>query len=165
VLASSVGQTDVQFASSPEERAYVYRANRFLSQVGGGRGAADPDWVAHNPYDTAIYWRFLYEQCGGMQGGVEDPSAGMRIIQRTLQALYSGERVDISASTDLADGLPRIMDQALQGSACSFQTYAESLAAFARAVDGLRLEGGRCVQPGLPNGCGFYDPAALYVEP
>jgi hypothetical protein len=165
VFASSVGQAGVQFAPSPEERAYVYRANRFLSQVGDGQVASDPDWAEQNPYDAAIYWRFLYEQCGGMQGGVEDPAAGMQIIERTLKVLYSSEVVDISASTDLARGMPRIMDQALQGSACSFQTYAESLEAFARAVDALRLDGGRCVKPGLPNGCGFYDPAGLYVVP
>jgi hypothetical protein len=165
VFASSVGQAAVQFAPSSEERAYVYRANRFLSQVGGGPGASDPDWAALNPYDAAIYWRFLYEQCGGMQGGVEDPATGMQIIRRMLEALYSGESVDISASTDLARGLPKVMDQALRGSACPFQTYAESLEGFAQAVDALRVDGGRCVQPGLPDGCGLYDPAGLYVAP
>jgi hypothetical protein len=165
VFASSVGQTAVQFAPSPEERAYVYRANRFLSQVGRGQGASDLDWAAHNPYDAAIYWRFLYEQCGGMQGGVEDPSAGMHIIRRTLQSLYSEEGADISASGDLAHGMPKIMDQALQGSTCPFQTYAESLEAFAGAIDAFRLDGGRCLQPGLPDGCGLYDPAGLYVAP
>jgi hypothetical protein len=118
-----------------------------------------------NPYRAAIYWRYLYEQCGGMQEGVEDPAAGMHVIRRALSALYSGEVVDIRSSTDLVGVLPKVMDQALAGSSCPFQTYRKSVRAFARALYALRLEGGRCVEPGIPVGCGFYDPYNQYWEP
>ena len=90
-------------------------------------------------HHAALYWRFLYEQCGGMKGGVEDPLAGMRIIKRTLNALYSKEIIDIDSTSDLTIGVPAVMDQALEGSSCPFNTYQESLAAFADAVDALRL--------------------------
>ena len=46
-----------------------------------------------------------------------------------------------------------------------FDTYAESLTAFSRAVYSLRLDGGRCAAPGFPAGCGFYDPQGLYRDP
>ena len=37
--------------------------------------------------------------------------------------------------------------------------------AFARAVYALRLDGGRCIEPGIPSGCAFYDPDSLYHKP
>jgi hypothetical protein len=89
----------------------------------------------------------------------------MVAIRRALTILYSGDVVDISRSTDLVGALPEIMDRALSGSACSFDTYAESLAAFTRALYALRLEDGRCEVPGGPAGCGFYDPYDLYFGP
>jgi hypothetical protein len=122
-------------------------------------------------YSAAVYWRFLYEQCGGlrdgdgMREGVEDPAAGMSVIRRALTALYSGKIVDIDASTDLVGATPKILDEALSGSSCPFQTYEESLVAFSRAVYGLRVVGGRCVEPGLPAGCGLYDPHDVYPNP
>jgi hypothetical protein len=125
--------------------------------------------IAHyadfGPYYAAIYWRFLYEQCGGMQEGREDPAAGMAIIRRALTVLYSGEIVDVDSSTDTVGATPEILDRALAGSSCPFQTYQESLVTFARAVYGLRVDGGRCVEPGLPAGCGLYDPHHLYGGP
>jgi len=112
-----------------------------------------------------MYWRFLYEQCGGMSNGVEAPAAGMQIIRRSLMTLYTGNIVDINSATNLVEKLPEIMDQALAGSACPFQTYTESLVAFARAIYALRLMDGRCIAPGIPTGCGFYDPHQVYGDP
>jgi hypothetical protein len=48
---------------------------------------------------------------------------------------------------------------------CPFGTFEESLADFAAAVYALRLKGGRCTEPGIPTGCGLYDPKGLYAEP
>jgi hypothetical protein len=73
--------------------------------------------------------------------------------------------VDIGASTDLVEAVPAIIDRALEGSSCPFETYEESLIAFARAIYALRLDGGRCIGPGTPAGCGFYDPDNLYNDP
>jgi hypothetical protein len=99
-----------------------------------------------------------------MKDGVKDPAAGMQVIRRTLMALYAGDIVDVG-STDLIGQVPEIMDRALEGSSCPFKTYEESLIAFARAIYGLRLDGGRCIGPGIPAGCGFYDPNGLYHDP
>jgi hypothetical protein len=116
------------------------------------------------PYDAVAYWRFLYEHCGGMSNHVEDPADGMQVIRQALNVLYAGDVVDIGASTDLVETMPVIMTQALQDSPCPFRTYEESLQAFARAVYALRLEGGRCTEPGFPAGCGIYDPHELYDD-
>jgi hypothetical protein len=165
VLASSVGQPAVQFTPALEERAFVYRANRFVA----GSQILDEDlntsYAEMSPYHAAIYWRFLYEQCGGMADGVEDPATGMDVISRALNTLYTKDIVDISASTDLVREMPTIMDRALEGSACPFQSYEGSLTAFARAIYALRLKDGRCTGPGIPEGCGFYDRESLYSDP
>jgi hypothetical protein len=162
VVASSVGQPHLQFTWF--ERAYIAQANRFI-----GYSALFTDlnrsYERLFPYHAAVYWRFLYEQCGRTKEGSLDPAAGMEVIRRVLTILYSGDVVDISASTDLIGAIPDIMDRALSGSACPFDTHAESLAAFSRAIYALRLEDGRCAAPGIPVGCGFYDPHNLYYDP
>jgi hypothetical protein len=89
----------------------------------------------------------------------------MDIIRRTLTALYAMDVVEIGSSTDLVGKMPDIIDQALEGAACPFKTHRESLIAFARAIYALRLNGGRCTEPGRPAGCGFYDPHDLYPDP
>jgi hypothetical protein len=89
----------------------------------------------------------------------------MDVISRALNTLYTKDIADITVSTDLIREMPTIMDRALEGSACPFQSYEESLTAFARAIYALRLEGGRCPGPGVPDGCGFYDPESLYSDP
>ena len=158
VLASSVGQPAVSFSQTNGERYYVSNANSFLSH----------EWSAMrgSPYDTAIYWRFLYEQCGGMRDGVEDPRAGMQVIGGALAALYSGNTVDIGSSADVTGNVPRIVDQALANApSCPFRTHEDSLTHFARAINALRLQGGRCAEPGIPAGCGLYDPNSLYRDP
>jgi hypothetical protein len=100
-----------------------------------------------------------------MRDGVEDQAAGMAVVRRALTTLYSGDIVDIASSDDLVGTLPQVMDRALAGSTCPFQTHRESLAAFARALYGLRLAGGRCAAPGIPAGCGFYDSHHQYLDP
>jgi hypothetical protein len=170
VLASAVGQPRGQFSQSLRANSsvgnYMGYANNFVALSGGG-GSPDlnTSYGKIYPYRAAIYWRFLYEQCGGMVDGAKDQAAGMGVIRRALTALYSGDIVDIDSSTDLVGTLPEVMDRALAGSSCPFQTYSESLTAFARALYGLRMEGGRCAEPGRPAGCGFYDPNGQYQVP
>jgi hypothetical protein len=165
VLASSVGQPEVQLSQTWGARQYLSNARGFLGREGISQGDLNRSYGRMNPYHAAAYWRFLYEQCGGLTGGTEDPAAGMRIIRQVLVALYAGEVVDIEATTDLVGYMPGVMDEALQGSSCPFQTHAESLLAFTGAIYALRLEGGRCTELGSPAGCGFYDPENLYHNP
>jgi len=165
VLASSVGQPDVQFSQTWGSRAYLSNARGFVGRDGISGGDLNRSYERMNAYHAAAYWRFLYEQCGGMAGSGEDPTAGMRVIREVLTTLYAGEIVDTGASTDLVENLPAIMDEVLKGSSCPFKTYQESLLALARAVYALRLDGGRCVEPGIAKGCGFYDPENLYDNP
>lgn len=164
VLASAVGQSEIQFAANARERAYFANANLFLGSetISGDLGKG---FNEISPYHAALYWRFLYEQCGGMNAGIEDPAAGMQIIRQVLNSLYWIAEEEAGPNAELDDWLPVIMDQTLIGSACPFQTYAQSLANFAKAVDTLRFTGGRCQSPGLPEGCAFYDPHSLYNNP
>jgi len=162
VLASSVGQPNLQFKGA--ERAYVANANDFLGAGGLGSGLNE-SYTDVSPYNAAIYWRFLYEQCGRAEDGTLDAATGMAFIRRVLTILYSGDVVDITTSTDLVGALPEILDRALSGSRCPFDTHAESLTAFSRAIYGLRVEGGRCATLSVPIGCGLYDPHALYADP
>jgi hypothetical protein len=161
VLAESVGQPRGQFTQTYPPITYMSYANGL---VGRSRTPGlDLSYTETDPYQAAIYWRFLYEQCGGKQGG--NPAAGMQVIRRALVTLYAGQVVDIRSSTDLVGALPKVMDQALAGSSCPFQTYQDSLTAFARALYELRLDGGRCTESGTPDGCGLYDPHDQYKEP
>ena len=73
-------------------------ANRYLLWGGGRFQDLIANYDQVDPYYAAFYWRFLFEQCGGMQDGVQDPAAGMEIVRRALTVLYAGEIVDISAS-------------------------------------------------------------------
>jgi hypothetical protein len=191
VLASSVGQPAVQFAPTSALRAFMAHARNFV-RGDGTVGDLNRSYERMSPYHAAIYWRFLYEQCGGMKDGVEDSGAGMEVIRRALTELYSGkaigvaqklprilsrifpakstklkmdDSIDISSSTDLIGTVPEIMDRALEGSSCPFKTYEDSLVAFAGAIYGLQLDGGRCIEPGTPAGCGLYDPHHLYHGP
>ena len=165
VLASSVGQPAVQFDALAPSRSYLKRANAFIGlegAVGGGLNKSYKDI----PYHTALYWRFLYENCGGINPGGEDPSTGMKVIRNALEMLYKGEIVQINSATNVASAFPRIMDYALQATpSCRFHRYEESLIHFARAIYMLRLENGRC--PGLSelSNCGLIDPHHLYQTP
>jgi hypothetical protein len=165
VLASSVGQPAVQFAATTQPRSYLKRVNAFIGSeaaIGGGLNKSYKDI----PYHTALYWRFLYENCGGIGEQEEDPAAGMKVIRHILETLYKGEIVDIHASTDVAQAFPRILDAALRSTpSCPFQSYEESLVHFARAIYMLRLEDGRCREAIHLSDCGFSDPRHLYQTP
>jgi hypothetical protein len=160
VLASAVGQPEIQFAADAGERAYFANANLYLGSE-TIRSDIGRDFGEISPYHAVLYWRFLFEQCGGMQ----DPASGMQIIRRVLEYLYRTVEGDGRDDLALGDVLPKIMNQALAGSVCPFQSYDDSLVAFARAIDALAKEGGRCTEPSLPEGCGFYDPNNLYNNP
>jgi hypothetical protein len=165
VLASSVGQPTVQFSGNWAARDYMSYATHFAGGD-GVFGDLNTSYEEMNPYHAALYWCFLYEQGGGMKNGVENPAAGMQVIRDTLMALYSKDIVDIQSSTDLVKAMPVIMDHVFADtSLCPFQDYEESLIRFARAIYALRLDGGRCTEPGSPAGCEFYDPHSLYAYP
>jgi hypothetical protein len=165
VLASAVGQRDVEFSQTQGLRAYTFNARVFLGRAGRSPGDLNKSYEQMYPYDAVAYWRFLYEHCGGMSDQVEDPAAGMQVIRQALNVLYASDVVDIGASTDLVAKMPAIMTQALEDSPCPFRTYEDSLQAFAGTIYALRLEEGRCTAPGFPRGCGFYDPQGLYTDP
>jgi len=162
VLAESVGQPRDQFVQALPARTYISYANGFVWRGGGRDGGLNITYRDLDPYEAAIYWRFLYEQCGD---GAQQGPAGMEVIRRVLTVLYSGQIVDIRSSVDLVAALPEIMNHALAGSSCPFQTYEDSLVTFARAIRSLSWAEGRCVTPGSPAGCGLYDPHRQYKEP
>jgi len=160
VLASSVGQQDVQFGQSTRARSYLMRANGFIGSDGVFTGGLNKSYEKI-PYHTAMYWRFLYEKCGGL----EDKSTGMGVIRTVLETLYNGEIVNVHASTDPTKYLPLIMDHALlQSPSCPFHNYEESLQEFAHTIYMLRLENSGCMN--VEDGkCGFFDPNSLYTIP
>ena len=121
MLASLVGQPDVQMDFSPMPRSYLKRANAFIGADGIFPGGLNTSYT-EIPYHTALYWRYLYEQCGGINNGVEDPATGMQVIRHVLETLYSGNIVDINASTSVIADFPQILDVALyQTPTCPFQ--------------------------------------------
>jgi hypothetical protein len=83
VLASSVGQPMIQFQPSAQLRSYAKRANAFIGSEGVFGGSLNKSYK-EIPYHTALYWRFLFENCGGLVNSVEDPAAGMQIIRNVL---------------------------------------------------------------------------------
>ena len=165
VLASSVGQPGLQFSPDPGLRAYFTNANGYLAGGGPVERDLNKSYQEIDPYHGAIYWRYLYEQCGGMHAGLENPAQGMQVIIQALHVLYAGEIVDIHASTAMIDHLPEIMDEAIQeAGTCPFADYRESLNQFAAALYQLQTANGRCLAPGLPEECGFYDPRDIYLD-
>ena len=157
VFVSSVGMSEMEFAPNAAERAYFSRANKFIASRGGVGGELNGSYRSMVPYRASIYWRFLYEKCGGMNNGNENPTAGMQVIQNTLSVLYTGEVVDMQTSADMVSYLPEVMDHALAGSSCPFTTYRESLVAFANAIYSLGLE--------TRNSPALFDPNHLYTRP
>jgi hypothetical protein len=155
----------VQFESSLGRRAYLTRVKGFIGQEGATGGGLNQSYETMG-YHAAIYWRFLYEKCGGMRPGVEDPAAGMRVIRTMLETLYTAEITDVAGNSNIVEGLPRLMDRVFEKeAACPFKDYADSLVQFARAVYAVKLVDGRCFKPGIPVECGFYDPNNLYPLP
>jgi hypothetical protein len=165
VLASAVGQPNVELEPMKWPRSYVQRVKAFLGEdglIGGGLNESYTDI----PYHTAIYWRFLYEHCGGLVNGSENPAIGMQVIRHVLEILYQGQVVDINSSSDAANALPKIVDLALQTTpSCEFRTYEQSLLRFSEAVFLLRMQNGRCTAAMEDRDCGFFDPHHLYPVP
>lgn len=165
VLASSVAQPEVQFSRTWGLRRYMTDAVGFAGWDGVVDGDLNQSYTRMNGYHAAVYWRFLYEQCGGMSDGVENPARGMAVIRQVLLALYESTLAAGGKAPDVVETMPGILGRALAASSCPFTTYAGSLEAFARALYGLGLEDGRCAEPGLPVGCGLYDPHGVYRNP
>ncbi|HSF83392.1 MAG TPA: hypothetical protein VLA49_19295 [Anaerolineales bacterium] len=164
-LAMSVGQKEDEYSTKSGLRVFMRSANGFLAGGANIERGFNKSYTVLSPYQAVFYWRFLYEKCGGMQAGIEHPDAGMQVIRRVLETLYSQDVVDISASTDLVNSLPEIMDRVLLNTpACPFRNYADSLNQFSLALYALGLENSRCISPGLPSGCSFYDPQNLYLD-
>ena len=165
VLASLVAQPGVQMDPSTMPRSYLKRANSFIGQEDVFDGGLNQNY-RNIPYHTTLYWRFLYEQCGGIRRIVDDPSVGMQPIRHVLETLYGGEIVNINSSTSAVKALPPIIDVALyETPTCPFHSFEESLVQFARAIYLLRREEGRCPAPHPYAQCGFYDPGGLYSVP
>lgn len=100
-------------------------------------------------YDWALYWRFLYEQFGGMG-----------IVRASLEEMACRYDPDIEAT------LPAVMDAAMARLNGPFATFEESLIAFAEANYALRLENGHCTARN-PDECEnkYYDPNHTYKSP
>jgi hypothetical protein len=165
-LATSVGQPEIQFNKTWGQRSYLRKVSGFTGSDGISAGDLNKSYTEISPYNSVLYWRFLYERCGGMADLTEDPSVGMQVIRKTLEVLYSGDVIDISRSTELVLSLPTVMDRVFEISPeCPFATFNESLVHFARAIYLLRVEDGRCLYSGVFDGCGFYDPNLLFPVP
>jgi hypothetical protein len=163
MVATSVGQPEVQFQETWGPSAYLASAGAFLGEGGSTEGDLNRSY-GDISYSGSLYWRFLYEQCA-LDGAREDPAAGMGVLRRAMAGLYGREAVQPLSPAAFVEQFPAILDEALAGSSCPFQTHEESLVAFARAVYALRFEGGRCTEAGTPAGCGLYDPGGLYPTP
>ncbi len=164
VLASAVAQPDVQFDATARRRAYLATFRAFVGEEGADDGNLNRSYT-ELAYEGAAYWRFLYEQCAVGEDGVEDAAAGMGVMRRVLEVLYGGDAAHHLSPVGFVHAFPGIMDQALSGSPCPFQSYEQSLLAFARAVYALRLESEACAEAGFQTGCALHDPVRLYPRP
>jgi hypothetical protein len=123
-------------------------ANRFLSgRLNSSYAAMELERVYK--YDAGLYWRFLYEA-----------HHDMRVLRLALEEMTRHPDLDIVTALDA------VMDRALARVDGPFPDFEASLAAFARANYGLRLENGRCESTELSECGGFYfDPKDVYVDP
>lgn len=160
VWASSVGQPVLQFNAN--NRQYMAWSNAFLRDL---NRSYTLQAQGNNGYQGGIYWRFLYEQCGGLSNLLD----GTRVIEVAFEEYSRVFSASGSITNTVTTDLPPIMDAVFANPDvslnCPFTTYAESLQAFAQNNYALRLDGGRCTNVGVPAGCGYYDPNNLYVFP
>ena len=84
----------------------------------------------------------------------------LRVVRAALEEMAWGY------SPEIVGSMNSVMDRALARSNGPFQTFEESLVAFARANYALRLENGCCAAADLAQ-CGefYYDPNHLYLDP
>ena len=139
VWAEWVGQPQRPFTQTLTAHTFMSLVNVFVEQEGKRDDSQNSGLDRLGPHQSAIYWGFLFEQCRDVDA---HPAAGTEVIRRALDVLYSGEVVDIRSSTDLVGMTPAVMDRALAGSSCPFQTYSESVTAFTRALYDLPLDSG-----------------------
>ena len=127
---------------------YSEAANRFLSlRLNASYRDLEADPI--NRYDAALYWRFLYEQFGGMG-----------VIRAAL------EEMAVRYDPDIVAAIGPTMDSAFARFDGPFSTFEESLIGFARANYALRLENGRCKIESFTECRGYYyDPNDSYVNP
>lgn len=128
--------------------AYASGANRFLSEH-LNRSYGEIEANRSFKYDGALYWRFVYEQYGGMD-----------IIRAALEemARHYVPR-DVGA-------MQQALDAAFARVDGPFRNYEESMIAYARANYALRLQNGRCGSPEATQCDGrYYDPEAIYLAP
>jgi hypothetical protein len=128
--------------------SYASAANRFLTlRLNTSYRQLEADRASK--YDFALYWRFLYEQFGGMG-----------VIRAALEGMAYHFDSDIVSSMESA------MDAALARLDGPFHTFEESLIGFARANYGLRLGNGRCTAENRAECGGLYqDPDGTYADP
>jgi hypothetical protein len=131
-----------------DDNGYGRSANRFLTERLNVSYRDLEDERQHR-YDLTLYWRFLYEQYGGMG-----------IIRAAL------EEMAIRYDPDILASLEAVMDAAFARSDGPFHSFNESLVSFARANYALRLENGRCAAGSQAACRGFYyDPDGIYGMP
>jgi hypothetical protein len=130
------------------DSAFSSAANRFLAgDLNTSYHALETD--RGNKYDAALYWRFLY-------GQFKD----MGVIRASL------EEMTLYYDPDDVAAMKKVLDAAFIRFDGPFQSFEESLVAFARANYALRLENGRCVETSfLECAGGYYDPKWVYVDP
>jgi hypothetical protein len=127
---------------------YSAAAQRFLDQRLND-SYRDMEADRTDKYDAALYWRFLYERYGHMD-----------IVRAALEEMACGYQVDIEA------GLAPVMDAALARFDGPFQTFEDSLVAFARANYALRLAHGRRDGAGSAKADDrYFDPHLMYTDP
>lgn len=163
----TVAQPEVQYAQSGEARAYFAKAIEYIGGK-GFPGELNQSYSEMNPYNAALYWRTLFEKCGGMADNPQAIKQAMGVIRKALAVLYSKEVVDINQSGDLVGNLPAVMDRALsspEASYCPFRTFNDSLVHFSRAIYALGLDRAGCSELANSSDCGLYDPQGLYSSP
>ena len=131
-----------------ENSAFASGANRFLSlHLNTSYNTLEVD--RGNKYDSALYWRFLYEQYNDMD-----------VIRTALEEMAH------HFGPDTVRGMKEAMDAALARVDGPFRSFEESLVAFAQANYVLRLENGRMITSrGAGDWTSFSDPDQVYVEP
>jgi hypothetical protein len=130
-----------------ENSAYTGGANRFLAlHLNTSYTTLEGDRA--NKYDSALYWRFLYEQYGDMG-----------IIRAALEEMVS------HYGPDTVSAMKKAMDAALARVDGPFHSFEESLVAFARANYALRLMNGRrTILDVVGDRVFLYDPDEMYTN-
>jgi hypothetical protein len=127
---------------------YLDSANLFLTQrLNSSYQEMEADSIYK--FDAALYWRFLYEQYSSVS------VVRTALVEMTKQY-----------SPDIVPAIKTVMDHTFAQHAGPFETFEDSLVAFARANYALRLHEGHCIEDDLTmcNG-NYYDPSRLYTTP